>query len=288
MRNLRSASFSSQYEASQQQAQLSSLLSSSGAGANYPQPELSDTISVVSSLLTDEYKPFKPTNKAPLNQSVATASADQIDSSFSENDRREMENLRAIIKEYKAKKLVLDYEISQKENNIKTLKENNTELKSEADESFAVWNVTRQDTLDFISEDITASYDFGDLSLSEEGGNERDLLWRKLKHYRTIYCKIMQYVEVRESEIKQLENEEKNDFDDIVKLNKSIDADIEHLIGKRAEMESRIESSFNTIIEKKRDNELKRQNIEILKEKVSQAEIKTQQDVQILAKKLFK
>ncbi|EFC35494.1 predicted protein [Naegleria gruberi] len=168
MRNLRSASFSSQYGASQPQAQLSSLLSSSGAGANYPQPELSDTISVVSSLLTDEYKPFKPTNKAPLNQSVATASADQIDSSFSENDRREMENLRAIIKEYKAKKLVLDYEIGQKENNIKTLKENNTELKSEADESFAVWNLTRQDTLDFISEDITASYDFGDLSLSEE------------------------------------------------------------------------------------------------------------------------
>ncbi|KAG2385623.1 hypothetical protein C9374_003438 [Naegleria lovaniensis] len=254
--------------------------------------------SVVSTLLSEEMKPYEKWGM--MNMACFDGSSIEDNSKF--NDQITKENIRASIRELKARKLILEYEITQKNELISKMRQSHLQERITADESFAEWNRKLQETLDFISDDISTSFDFEDdtqqmlqNSASTEKPKpfnsetpERDLLWMKLQKFRTVYCKIIQYIEVREREIKHMELEEKCDIEEILKSRNVLEREMEHLKSKRKDMESAIASHFQAIIELKRENESKRKNIEALKEKIEQVEEVTKLKVRELAKKLFK
>ncbi|KAF0972823.1 hypothetical protein FDP41_009072 [Naegleria fowleri] len=215
------------------------------------------------------------------------------------NEQIFKENIRASIRELKARKLILEYEITKKNEIISKMKETHLQERIKADESFSEWNRKLQETLDFISDDISTTFDFDDHQIpntGEENNNsfgssetyERDLLWMKLKKFRTVYCKIIQYIEVREREIKHMELEEKCDIEEILKSRNLLEKELDHLKSKRKDMETTIASHFQAIIQLKKENESKRKNIEALKEKIEQVEEVSKLKVRELAKKLFK
>src|SRR3989338_501189 len=97
--------------------------SSSQSNHFAPTPSLtenSDTLSIVSSILTDDYKPFKPISSTKVSKDNMEGN-DSVN--YDDSSIKEIENLRAVIKENKAKKLVLEYEVSQKEKSIAEYKE---------------------------------------------------------------------------------------------------------------------------------------------------------------------
>jgi len=211
---------------------------------------------------------------------------------FVNYDKVLLDSIRTSIKELKAKKIVLEYELTEKEESVKNLNDINARYRGECDESYGQWMMARQENLDYISSDITASHDFGEVELLAEYPDttveKREILWKRLKHFRTIYFKLLQYIELREEEIKQLEKEEMECIEESNQLHKALHLEIEQLRARRVEMEKRIHINAALALEKRKENEVKRKEVQLLSDKVAKVEANTHREVIKLAKKLFK
>ncbi len=224
----------------------------------------------------------------------------------------EFDNILAKLKELKAKKIVLSFELNQGKNRLDESKEHRQELSEEATRVYMELVQTKMNILNYMIDstaldemELIQEFEQEQQALEKtdtvadesdddgsEGGNripeERKELWKKLQQTKITYKKLLKFVELNETILNQckMDKEEMN----VNKHNVSVkyEAEISKLDNRRAESEQQTAEYKQLFKDIKEQNEEKRRELNVTHKKIEKTQKRTARELQFMAKQLLK
>ena len=197
----------------------------------------------------------------------------------------------------KAKKIVVEFEHNQQDQNLQELRMEHQEKVQIANELFSEWIQERMDNynciLEITTEDLP-SYQQAQLTqLPEEpeikdASEERIELWKRLQQTRRAYLKLAKYIELKQKALEDLKQEKENCLNERESVHAKYEREIESLEKKRRENEKRTDEYRLQLVDIKNETDEKRKQTKLLTKRIEKAQTKTAREVQFLAKQLLK